>query len=145
MYGHDNNLLPTVTGEATGPTGFVRGNPATFSGGFVQADYMVYPWIVAIMRWDRVNSSSDLLNGYLASTAGAPVTPFFSPFSSVRNRFTPGAQFLIHPNIKASFEYEIRPQQVVYNAANLQSNGVPMRLTNPFRTNTAVVALEFVY
>jgi hypothetical protein len=123
----------------------VVASPATFSGGFVQADYVVYPWLLALMRWDRVNSTSDLLNGYLAGTTGAPVTPFFSPFSSVRNRFTPGAQFLIHPNIKASFEYQIRPKQVVYDASSLLPNGVPNLLSNPFRTNTAVVALEFVY
>ena len=145
MYGHDNNLLPFIPLGAPGPTEFVHGNPATFSGGFVQADYMVYPWMMAIMRWDRVNSSSDLVNGYLTGTAAAPNSPFYSPFSSVRNRFTPGVQFLIHPNIKTSFEYQIRPQQVVYNTTNLQPNGVPMLLTNPFRTNTAVVALEFVY
>jgi hypothetical protein len=145
MYGHDNNLLPFVPLGAPGPTEFVRGNPATFSGGFIQADYMVYPWMMAIVRWDRVNSSSDLVNGYLTGTPGAPNTPFFSPFSSVRNRFTPGVQFLIHPNIKTSFEYQIRPRQVVYNTANIGPNGVPALLTNPFRTNTAVVALEFVY
>jgi hypothetical protein len=145
MYGHDNNQLPFVPFGAPGPTEFVHGNPETFSGGFMQADYMIYPWMMAIMRWDRVNSTSDLVNGYLTGTAGAPDTPFFSPFSSVRNRFTPGIQFLIHPNIKTSFEYQIRPEQVVYDTANIQPNGVPLRLTSPFRTNTAVVALEFVY
>jgi hypothetical protein len=144
MYGHDHNLLPFVPTGGPGPTGFVGGHPATFSGGFVQLDYMVYPWMMAIARWDRVASTSDLLNGYLAGTPGAPGTPFFSPFSSVRNRFTPGMQFLIHPNIKTSFEYQIRPQQVVYSTS-IQPNGVPTQLVNPFRTNTAVVALEFVY
>jgi hypothetical protein len=48
-------------------------------------------------------------------------------------------QLLIHANIKASFEYQIRPQQVVYDPAS----GKP--LTNPFRTNSAVAGLEFVY
>ena len=32
----------------------------------------------------------------------------------MRNRFTPGIQFLIHANIKTSFEYQIRPKQIVY-------------------------------
>ena len=145
IYGHDNSLLPFVPLGAPGPTEFVHGDPATFSGGFIQADYLVYPWLMAIMRWDRVNSTSDLTNGFLAGTPNAPSTPFFSPLSSVRNRFTPGLQFLIHPNIKASFEYQVRPRQVVYNQASILANGVPMQLTNPFRTNTAVVALEFVY
>lgn len=145
MYGHDNNLVPFTPAEFAGPAGFLNGSPATFSGGFAQADYMIYPWMMAIMRWDRVNSRADLLNGYTAGTANAINTNYYSPFSSVRNRFTPGMQFLIHANIKASFEYQIRPQQVVYNTASVGANGIPAQLINPFRTNTATAALEFVY
>jgi hypothetical protein len=100
---------------------------------------MVYPWLMTIMRWDRVNSTADYLNGIGASASNPPPTPFFSPLSSVRNRFTPGAQFLIHANIKASFEYEVRPKQVVYEP------GTNIQLVSPFRTNTATAALEFVY
>jgi hypothetical protein len=48
-------------------------------------------------------------------------------------------QFLIHANIKASFEYQVRPKQVVYNP------GTTVQLVSPFRTNTATAALEFVY
>jgi hypothetical protein len=95
--------------------------------------------MMTILRWDRVGSTADQLNGFLAGSAGAPSTPFFSPFSSVRNRFTPGVQFLIHANIKASFEYQVRPEQVVY------SPGTATQLVSPFRTNTATAALEFVY
>ncbi len=145
MFGHDNNLVPFTPAAFAGPSGFLNGSPATFSGGFVQADYMIYPWMMAIMRWDRVNSREDLLNGYTAGSANAINTNYYSPFSSVRNRFTPGMQFLIHANIKASFEYQIRPQQVVYNTASIGANGIPAQLTNPFRTNTATAALEFVY
>jgi hypothetical protein len=145
MYGHDNNLVPSTPAGFSAPTGFLGSGPTTFSGGFMQADYMIYPWMMAIMRWDRVGSKADLLNGYTAGTPGEIGTPFYSPFSSVRNRFTPGAQFLIHANIKASFEYQIRPKQVVYNTGAVQPNGVPLQLVNPFRTNTAVAALEFVY
>jgi hypothetical protein len=134
--------VPFTPAAFAGPSGFLNGSPATFSGGFVQADYMIYPWMMAIMRWDRVNSRADLLNGY---TSGGVGTPFFSPLSSVRNRFTPGAQFLIHANIKASFEYQIRPKQVVYNPGAINANGVPAQLISPFRTNTATAALEFVY
>src|SRR6202521_1954248 len=44
MYGHDQNLLPnTVTG-----TGFVRTSPVTFTGGFAQAQYWIYPWAMAL-------------------------------------------------------------------------------------------------
>ena len=138
MYGHDHNLVPIDAGGTPFPTeslpvAFIRGVPATFSGGFLQADYLVYPWMMLIMRWDSVHSTADLLNG--ATDAS---TNFVRPFSSVRNRFTPGVQFLIHANIKASFEYQIRPQQSV----TLGENGLP---TQPFRTNTATAGLEFVY
>ncbi len=145
MYGHDNSLAPFTPAGFGGPSAFLSASPATFSGGFMQADYMIYPWMMAIMRWDRVNSRADLLNGYTAGSLNEIVTPFFSPFSSVRNRFTPGAQFLIHANIKASFEYQIRPKQVVYNPNSISASGIPAQLTNPFRTNTATAALEFVY
>ncbi len=146
MFGHDHNLLPfdssgLVTLPTTGPVlGFVRGVPATFSGGFVQADYLPYPWMILIMRYDTVHSTADLLNseGLLAG-AGSTPTNFGLPFSSVRNRFTPGVQFLIHANIKASFEYQIRPQQSV------TLNPTTLLPTAPFRVNTATAALEFVY
>jgi hypothetical protein len=60
------------------------------------------------------------------------------PVGSTRDRVTPGVQFLIHANIKASFEYAVRPRQ----ALTYDDNGKPV---NPFRTNTATGALEFVY
>ena len=148
MRGHDDNRLPVdATGapiplplDATSPAaaGFVRGNPATFSGGFVQADYLVLPWVMAIMRWDQVNSTADRINGLAFATN----TPFFAPYSSTRNRFSPGIQFLIHANIKASFEYQIRPLQFV--KATTLPNG-DFVASNPFRVNTAVFGLEFVY
>jgi hypothetical protein len=149
MYGHDHNLLPIditgtpvplpITGVPSPTTGFVRGAPATFTGGFVQADYQPLPWLMAIMRWDAVNSQADKLNGL----AGSVDTPFVLPFHQTRNRFTPGVQFLIHANIKASFEYQIRPQQYVTVITN-PITGLPAA-SQPFRTNTAVVNLEFVY
>jgi hypothetical protein len=61
-----------------------------------------------------------------------------SPFRATRNRFTPGVQFLVHANIKASFEYQIRPQQIVSDPSG-------KAITSPFRTNSAVAGLEFVY
>jgi hypothetical protein len=148
MYGHDHNLLPVdVTGTLVplplaGPstaTGFVRGAPATFTGGFVQADYLVLPWVMTIMRWDAVNSGPDRINGLAQSTS----SPFVLPFRSTRNRFTPGVQFLIHANIKTSFEYQFRPQQFVTVITN-PITGLPVAIL-PFRTNTALANLEFVF
>src|SRR5579885_1635898 len=138
LYGRDQNLLPFVPAGLVLPTGFTAGSPAHFSGGFLEADYLVYPWMMAIMRWDRVNSTADFLNG-IGADQNAPVAPFLSPVSSVRNRFTPGIQFLIHANIKTSFEYQVRPKQIVY------APGTNTALTSPFRTNSAVAGVEFVY
>jgi hypothetical protein len=149
LYGHDKNLLPvdalgnpvplpppTAFDPLNPPTAltFASGIPTTFSGGFLQADYLLYPWMMLIMRYDAVNSNSDRLNGSVQGPASFP-----NPFDVTRNRFTPGVQFLIHANIKASFEYQIRPQQTVTYDPTTQ---LP---TNPFRSNAATVALEWVY
>ena len=115
------------------------GPAVTFSGGFLEADYLAYPWLMAIMRWDEVKSTSDYLNAIGADLNNPPPSPFFAASSSTRNRFTPGVQFLVHANIKASFEYQVRPQQIVYVP------GTAIKLTNPFRTNAAVAGLEWVY
>ena len=149
MYGRDQNLLPIdqngmliplpLAAEGPLPIGFIRSEPARFNGGFVQADYMVYPWVMAIMRWDGVNSSADRINGL----ALASDTSFFAPLRSTRTRLTPGVQVLIHANIKLSFEYQFRPQQT----AVIQTDAVTGRLVavNPFRVNTALFGLEFVF
>jgi len=126
MYGHDQDLLLNP-----GFTGFVTGTPAKFNGGFLEADYLALPWLMAIMRYDHVQSTADFLN-----QAGSG--NYFSPVGSTRDRVTPGVQFLIHANIKASFEYQVRPKQ----ALTYDENGKPV---NPLRTNTATGALEFVY
>jgi hypothetical protein len=145
MYGHDNNLLPAFLGiplplpPGLLPDGFVHGTPATFSGGFLQADYMAYPWMMLIMRYDAVNSTADRINGLTLN----PDTSFFGPRDSTRDRFTPGVQFLIHANVKASFEYQIRPQQQIIGGTN-PFTGLPQDIPH-FRTNAAVVVLEWVY
>jgi len=126
MYGHDQDLLLN-----SGFTGFMPGPQAKFNGGFLEADYLMLPWLMGIMRWDRVQDSADFLN-----ETGS--LNYFAPAGSTRDRITPGMQFLIRANIKASFEYQYRPQQTVMYNANGQA-------VNPFRTNTATGGLEFVY
>ena len=143
MYAHDDNLLPV---DALGvpiplplgsggpiPVGFVAHAPASFSGGFVQADYLALPWIMVIGRWDQVNSTADRIN----ALALADSTSFFAPYASTRNRFTPGVQFLIRANLKASMEYQIRPQQSLTSVTN-PVTGL-QRATDPFRVNTRLV------
>ena len=127
MYGHDDDLFLN-----SGQTGLTSGPAAKFNGGFVEADYLMLPWVMGIMRWDRVQSTADFLN---AGTGNS--TNYFAPIGSTRNRVTPGVQFLIHANIKAGFEYAIRPKQALTYDAN--GNAV-----NPFRTSTATGMLEFV-
>src|SRR5579862_1645187 len=149
MFARDNNLLPVDSSgaliplplgtTAAVPVNFITSVPAKFNGGFVEADYLMLPWIMAIARWDGVNSSADRING-LALAGG---TAYFGPLQSTRNRFTPGIQFLIHPNIKASFEYQFRPKQFAQVVTN-PSTGLQEPLS-PFRVNTALVGLEFVY
>jgi hypothetical protein len=149
MYGHDDNLLPIDSNGnpiplplvPTGPIpiSFIKSVPAKFSGGFVEADYLVLPWIMTIMRCDTVNSSADRINGLAEST----ISPFFASYRSTRNRFTPGIQFLIRPNVKASFEYQFRPQQVATVFVDPVTGA--QRATDPFRVNTALFGLEFVY
>jgi hypothetical protein len=112
--------------------------------------------MMLIMRYDAVNSQQDRING-LGPNGGLAfdpdtleaslTTPFFAPVRATRSRITPGVQFLIHANIKTSFEYQIRPRQQITPSAGLVN---PVDLTspivlNPFRVNTAVVGLEFVY
>jgi hypothetical protein len=154
MYGHDMNLLPV---DSTGaliplqdlgvavPIGFIRSRPATFGGGFVDAEWLAYPWMMVLMRYDAVNSNADRINGLIRNDDGSGFTgaPFNGPFSSTRNRFTPGVQILIHPNIKALAEYQFRPSQSVVVSTN-PLTGLPVA-TNPFHTNTVVFGLDFAY
>ena len=149
MFGRDQNLMPVdqngniiplpITTVSSLPVGFVKSVAATFNGGFVQADYMLFPWVMAIARWDGVNSTADRINGLAFSQN----SPFFGPLSSSRERFTPGAQFLIHPNVKFSFEYQIRPKQTALVQADPATGA--LTAVNPFRLNTALFGLEFVY
>jgi hypothetical protein len=145
MYGHDHDLIPIDSSGLPFPSaatavGFVRGAPTTFGGGFLQADYLVYPWMMMIMRYDAVNSHADFLNGQTSQQG----TPLFGPTSVTRNRFTPGVQFLIHSNIKASFEYQIRPRQQIAAGLNPLDGTTPV-VISPFRTNTATAGLEWVF
>jgi hypothetical protein len=128
MYGHDRSQVCCDIAGAK----LISAPSARFNGGFLEADYLALPWLMAIMRYDRVQSEADFLNGQ----AGAS-TNFFQPASATRQRVTPGVQFLIRANIKASFEYQVRPKQ---SGPDTNGNTVP-----PQRTNQAVAGLEWVY
>ena len=113
MHGRDQNLIPNdMTGQLD------KGSPVTFTGGFAQANYWFYPWLIGIMRYDVVNSPTDSLNG--------------ASVHNTRNRFSPGLQLLIRANIKAVFEYQRRWQQ-------------PADPTGRFRANGFVVGIDYVF
>jgi len=86
MHGHDkNHSVDTVAGTVA------NGTPVTFSGGFAVANYWLYPWLIATMRYDAVNSPSDFANGVSQNRT--------------RNDFRPGYTILVRANIKIIGEY----------------------------------------
>jgi hypothetical protein len=151
MYGHDYNLLPVdangaliplpLTTDSATPVGFVPGSPSTFSGGFTDVEWLAYPWMYLMFRYDAVNSNADYHNALVPG--GFTGSPFNGASSVTRNRFTPAVQFLIHPNIKAIAEYQIRPSQSVEFATN-PITGLPFAV-NSFHSNTLVLGFEFAY
>lgn len=114
MYGRDNNMIPNLNTLAldTGP-------PVTFSGGFAQAEYWFYPWLIGIMRYDVVNSPTDFLNG---------ASRHFS-----RNRLGPGIQLLVRANIKVAFEYQRKWEQPIPDAQQF------------FRANTFATGIDYSF
>ena len=118
MFAHDSNLIPTAL-----PTGNVllAGPSINYSGGFAEAEYWLFPWVIPIMRYDLVNSPSDFAAG---------LSEGFS-----RNRFSPGVQVLVRANIKLNFEYEHRW-------------GVPVPgtvLPTFFHPNGALLGMDFAF
>jgi len=117
MVGHDDNHL-VDTGAGT----IVPARAVTFTGGFVAGNYWIYPWLIATMRYDFVNSPSDFANGVSESRT--------------RNDFRPGYQILVRANIKVVGEYT-RHWGVPYTdaAGNLLS----------YRPNTFVTGIDYVF
>lgn len=97
-HGHDDN--EALNGEGTG---FVPATPVTFSGGFLEAEYWFYPWLIGLMRYDGVNSPTDRLNGLSRR--------------DTRNIYSPGLQILVRPNIKLEMQYSYSYEQPVPGAS----------------------------
>ncbi len=114
MYGRDQNHYFT---ESDPP--FVSAPPVTFTGGFGQAEYWFYPWLIGIMRYDFVNSPTDRLELGLYRR-------------DTRNRFSPGFQWLVRANLKVAFEYQYRPEQ-------------PNGSDGFYRPNGFVTGLDYVF
>lgn len=86
LVGHDDNHLIDTEAQT-----IVKAHAVTFTGGFVGGNYWVYPWLIATMRYDFVNSPSDYWNG---------VSQY-----RTRTDFRPGYQILLRANIKIVGEY----------------------------------------
>jgi hypothetical protein len=130
MYGHDQNQMPNSLNPEIAATGFVPAAPITFTGGFGEAEYWIYPWMIALMRYDFVNSPTDLFNG---------LPPDFNifPHGSTRNRFSPGIQLLVRANIKVAFEYQHRWQE--------STTPPPAPAADLFRPDGFLSGVDFVF
>ncbi|MBZ5528507.1 MAG: hypothetical protein LAN71_11480 [Acidobacteriia bacterium] len=115
MYAHDrNHLIDTEAGT------IASGLPVTYSGGFAGLNYWLYPWMIASLRYDAVNSPADFFNGMSRN--------------ATRNRITPGLQILVRSNIKVVTEYQHGWEQP--NPAG----------PNPFfRANTFVTGIDYSF
>ena len=92
LVAHDDNHLLTITPTATGQVGtLTSAHAVTYTGGFVAGNYWIYPWLIATLRYDFVNSPSDYWNLLSASRT--------------RNNFRPGYQILVRANIKIVGEF----------------------------------------
>ncbi len=113
-HGHDANRAVNTTS-----TGFVSVTPVTFTGGFIEAQYWIYPWLIGLMRYDGVNSPTDRINGVSRH--------------DTRGIYSPGLQILVRPNIKLETEYSHSYQQ-------------PVPGTNTFyRGNKLLSGIDFVF
>lgn len=100
-------------------TGFVSATPVTYSGGFLEAEYWLYPWLVGEMRYDGVNSPTDRQNGVSRH--------------DTRNSYSPALQIMVRPNIKLELQYSFNYEQ-------------PVPGTDTFyRSNQFLSAVDFVF
>ncbi len=117
LYEHGHDANRTLNANSTG---FVSAMPVTFSGGFVEAEYWVYPWLIGLMRYDGVNSPTDRINGLSRH--------------DTRNIFSPGLQILVRPNIKLETEY-----------AHSYEQPIPGSNNTFFRANKFQSGVDFVF
>ncbi len=113
-HAHDNNKALNA-----GSTAFVDATPVTYSGGFVEAEYWMYPWLIGMMRYDAVNSPTDRLNGVSRH--------------DTRNIYSPALQALVRPNIKLELQYTFNYEQPVPGS------------TSYYRPNQLLTGIDFVY
>jgi hypothetical protein len=116
LYAHGHDTNKTLNDDETA---FVETSPVTFSGGFLEAECWFYPWLIATMRYDGVNSPTDHNNGISRH--------------DTRNTFTPSISFLVRPNIKLQSEFVFNYEQPVPDS------------TNYYRANQFLSGVDFVF
>jgi hypothetical protein len=84
-------------------------------------NYWIYPWVIALMRYDWVDSPTDFAAGLSQN--------------NTRNRFSPGVQFLVRANIKVAFEYQHR-----WNVPFDTATG-----TNFYRPNGFLTGIDYAF
>ncbi|MFI5097565.1 MAG: hypothetical protein ACHQT6_06280 [Candidatus Acidiferrales bacterium] len=123
VVGHDDNHFLTV--DSTGLLGTLTpARAVTFTGGFVGGNYWIYPWLIATMRYDFVNSPSDFANG--------------ASRYQTRNAFRPGYQILLRANVKIVGEYDRTWQPASYGN---DASGNPLF----YRPNTFITGIDYVF
>jgi hypothetical protein len=93
-HGHDSNK--SINADKSG---FVTATPVTYSGGFAEAEYWFYPWLIGELRYDGVNSPTDRANG---------VSRY-----DTRSSYSPALQLVVRPNIKLELQYSLNYEQPV--------------------------------
>jgi hypothetical protein len=113
-HAHDSNKDINEAG-----TGFVSIKPVTYSGGFLEAEYWLYPWLIAEMRYDGVNSPTDRFNGVSRH--------------DTRSSYSPALQILVRPNIRLEAQYTFNYEQPVPGTANF------------YRANQLLTGADFLF
>jgi hypothetical protein len=113
-HGHDSNKALNEDG-----TGFISAAPVTFSGGFLEAEYWIYPWLIGEMRYDGVNSPTDRLNAISRH--------------DTRSTYSPALQILMRPNIKLEMQYTFNYEQPVPGADTF------------YRANQFLSGIDFIF
>ena len=118
LVGHDNNHTVDTVAQA-----IVNARAVTYTGGFTGSNFWIYPWMIAYMRYDFVNSPTDFANGVSQGRT--------------RNRVSPGFQVLVRANIKVIGEYQYHWGQPYTDPATGN--------TLFFRPNSFVSGIDYVF
>ena len=118
LVGHDNNHTVDTVAQA-----IVNTRAVTYTGGFTGSNFWIYPWMIAYMRYDFVNSPTDFANGVSQGRT--------------RNRVSPGFQVLVRANIKVIGEYQYHWGQPYTDPATGN--------TLFFRPNSFVSGIDYVF